>query len=174
MSSLVNMVIGLWRGADGKVAEVVYEQRGELTGPSSRESVHALKPPRAHFQTAIEHDDNSRVLLPVDEIAHILPDKTGVLVIFDRNRQPPEGLTYCPPPNNAAIFNADGSLRFQLQNPFGVWGSFRAALHNRRADGVIELGVRVCPSDYPACETVYVVDGSTPDLSKQLPRWVRD
>lgn len=174
MSSLVSKVIGLWRGADGQVAEVVYEQGGELTGPSSRVSVHALKPPRVHFQTAIEHDDESRVLLPVDEIANILPDRTGVFVIFDRNRPSPEGLLYCPPPNNAAIFNADGSLRFQLQNPYGAVGSFRAALHNRPADGVVELGVRVCPSHYPACETVYLVDGSTPDLSKQLPRWVRD
>lgn len=115
-----------------------------------------------------------RVLLPTNEIAHILPDRSGVLVLFKADDAPRGELTHYAPPGNAAIFNADGSIRFQLQNPFGAVGSFRAALHNRLANGVVELGVRVCPSDYPACETVYTVDGSTPDLIKQLPRWVRD
>ncbi|MCU4121198.1 hypothetical protein N8A90_19140, partial [Variovorax sp. N23] len=104
----------------------------------------------------------------------ILPDRSGVLVLFKADDAPQGELMHYAPPNNAAIFNADGSLRFQLPNPFGASGSFRAVLRNRRPDGAIELGVRVCPMSYPVCETVYVLDGSTPDISKQMPRWVRD
>ena len=76
--------------------------------------------------------------------------------------------------NNAAILNADGSLCFQLLNPHGADGSFRTVVQNTRPDGVVELGVRACPMSYPVCESVYVLDGSTPDISNQVPRWVRD
>ena len=173
MSALVSKVVGLWRGADGKTAEVAYEG-SDKSGPENWATVYALIAPRINYQTAIELDEGVRILLPTNEIGHVLPDRSGVLVLFKADRAPQGNLMHHLPPNNAAIFNADGSLRFQLQNPFGASGSFRAALRNRRSDGVVELGVRVCPMSYPVCETVYVLDGSTPDISKQLPRWVRD
>lgn len=173
MRVLVSKVLGLWRGADGKTAEVGYEG-SDRDHPRRWADVDALLEPRMQFQTAIELDDGTRVLLPTNEIAHILPDRSGVLVLFKADDAPQGELMHYAPPNNAAIFNADGSLRFQLQNPWGKYGSFRAVLHNRRPDGVIELGVRACPMSYPVCETVYVLDGSTPDISKQMPRWVRD
>ena len=173
MSSLVKQILVKWRVSDGRLFELIYEGEDEDLF-NDHKILDPYPRPLAMVEVFLRLDDATKIVLPVDEIPHILPDRTGVLVIFDRNRPSAEGLLYCPPPNNAAIFNADGSIRFQLQNPFGAVGSFRAALHNRLANGVVELGVRVCPSDYPACETVYTVDGSTPDLIKQLPRWVRD
>jgi hypothetical protein len=122
----------------------------------------------------LELSDDTRTILSTTEIAHILPDRTGVLVLFDSNKPAPARSVHFVAPNNAAIFNADGSLRFQLKNPWGEEGTFRAVVQNHRSDGSVELGVRACPRSYPVCETVYMVDGTTDDLSKQLPRWVRD
>ncbi len=173
MTGLIRRVIGLWRGADGAMAEVVYDGNGPF-GPDSWLAVDALLAPKTHYQTVIELDIGERVLLSTNEIADILPDRTGVLVVFGLSKTPPLDMILFGPPHNAAIFNADGSLRFQLKNPWGEAGVFRAVVQNHRSDGSVELGVRACPKSYPVCETVYVVDGSTDNLGKQLPRWVRD
>lgn len=173
MNLTVSKVIGCWYGSNGQTAEVIYES-AQPFGPESWEAVDLLLEPRKHYRTDIELVGGCRVELPVNEIATILSDKSGVLVLFTPSRQSDAGLIHFDPPNNAAIFNADGSLRFQLKNPFGEHGSFRAVLRNHLLDGSYELGVRACPMEYPACETVCIVDGSTDDLSQQTPRWVRD
>lgn len=176
MNALVNKVIGLWRGATGDLAEVVYEG-GNEGGLEKWIAVQSLIAPCINYQTEIELQDGRRVSLPANEIAHILPDRTGVLVLFSKSLasfDSAEELIHCAPPDNAAVFNADGSLRFQLKNPAGKNGSFRAVVSLSLADGTRGLGVRACPKDWPACEDVYVVDGSTDDLSRQIPRWVRD
>ncbi|MGO4391882.1 hypothetical protein AB4Z46_11060 [Variovorax sp. M-6] len=172
MSALVSKVIGRWLGANGCLAEVVYEG-SNVSGPERWAAVDSLPAPVVRLETQVELSDGSRRGLGVGGIAHLLPDHTGVLVVFV-SAKPPAGLIFFDAPNNAAIFNADGSLRFQLKNPWGEHGSFRAVVSNPLPNGSFELGVRACPRSYPVCEDVYIVDGSTDDLSKQIPRWVRD
>lgn len=177
MNGLVNRVIGLWQGEDGQLAEVVYEGDDSQSGSERWRAVDGLKAPCIRLRTRLELSDGQRVILPIDEIAHILPDRTGVLALFDEGRvslDASDDLLNCSPPDNAAVFNADGSLRFRLKNPAGKDGRFRAVVSLSLADGTRGLGVRACPKDWPVCEDVYIVDGSTDDLSKQIPRWVRD
>lgn len=67
-------------------------------------------------------DDGSEVDLPVMQIAEILPDCIGVMVIFDAKKPPViEGSPDFHAPHNAAIFNADGGLRFRLSVPQGLY-----------------------------------------------------
>ena len=113
-------------------------------------------------------------MLVLDDLPHLLPNRTGVLIVFASSTPLPHASVHFLPPHNAAVINADGSLRFQLKNPCGDEGSFRTVVSHRFPDGSFEVGVRACPRSYPACETVYIVDGTTDDLSKQTPRWVRD
>ncbi|MET3391087.1 hypothetical protein ABIC33_001726 [Variovorax sp. 1140] len=177
MNGLVSKVIGLWQGADGQLAEVVYEGDDSQGGIERWRAVDSLKAPCIRLRTRIELNDGRRVTLAIDEIAHILPDRTGVLVLFSNRRRPldaSDDLVHFALPDNAAVFNADGSLRFRLKNPAGKDGDFRAVVSLSLADGTRGVGVRACPKDWPSCEDVYVVDGSTDDLSRQIPRWVRD
>lgn len=97
MISLVNRVVGLWRGADGQTAEVVYEG-SDLSGPDRWIAVDALAVPCVRIQTVMELKDGTRVLLPTNEIAHILPDRSGVLVLFKADDAPQGELMHCAPP----------------------------------------------------------------------------
>ena len=173
MTALVCKVSGIWRGDDGNMAEVGY---GRTDGGRRNhwDAVDALKEPRVKLRTVIELEDGLRVILPTNEIAYILPDKSGVLVLFDDDKSVQDGCISFSAPGNAAIFNSDGSLRFGLKNPEGKDAHFRAVVSLTLSDGSEGIGVRACPKVYPACEYVYVVDGRTDDLSKELPRWVRD
>ena len=58
-------------------------------------------------------------ILPIANIIEILPDRTGFVVIYDKNPDKfSEAISYpwfFEYPNNAAVYNADGSLRFQIK-----------------------------------------------------------
>ncbi len=168
----ISRIIGRWRGSDGHVAEVVHEG-SHASGSDRWAEVDNLRAPVTRLNTAVDLTTGERVILPAIEIAHLLPDATCVLVLFEPSRETAGDIRFAPP-HNAAIFNADGSLRFQLKNPAGEDGIFRAVVLLTLPDGSRGLGVRACPRSYPSCESVYLVDGSTDDLSKQVPRWVRD
>lgn len=174
MSLAILKTVGLWRGSDGKEAEVDIDLGGADWYRPDWTNVDLLLEPRTRYQTAIVLENGERVLLPTNETPRILPNRTGVLVIFEAKKAAPEKCLSLSEPDNAAIFSADGSLRFRLKNPAGKDGSFRAVVSLSLADGTPGLGVRACPKDWPVCENVYVVDGTTDDLSKQIPRWVRD
>lgn len=171
MSALISKVIGVWRGANGALAEVVYDNGGGHGGDWS--AVDALEKPLKSIHVVCELDDRQRIVLPFDDIGGMLPNRTGILVVFEEHPQANQGSLYFPVPDNAAIFNADGTLRFRLKNPCGVSGSFRGLQKIHKADGSWQAGVRACPMDWPTCDNVYVVDGSTPDLSQQTPIWMR-
>ena len=172
-TSHVSKIIGLWRGNDGSLVEVSYGGV-ETESPNFRNAIDALKEPRVRLRTMMELNDGSRINLPANETAHILPDAPGVLVLFDDGVFPGDDSLSFPAPGNAAIFNSDGSLRFRLKNPEGKHAHFRAVVALSMPDGSRGVGVRACPKDHSACEYVYAVDGSTDDLSMQAPRWVRD
>ncbi|CDN89978.1 MULTISPECIES: hypothetical protein [Hydrogenophaga] len=102
------------QGADGERAQVVIDGSNEA-GELRWAAVKALKPPKKEVETALIRDDGTYVPLPFCELAWLLPDRTGVLVIFRPGSYThPNGSDVFPRPNNAAIFNADGSLRFQV------------------------------------------------------------
>ena len=57
--------------------------------------------------------------IPISNIVEILPDRTGFVVIYDNKPNKFSEATSYPwffeYPNNAAVYNADGSLRFQIK-----------------------------------------------------------
>lgn len=67
--------------------------------------------------------DGSSYEIPFSETISVLPDRTGFITIFgDKPSEFSKIKTYpyfFEKPNNAAIYSADGSLRFQLTKPIG-------------------------------------------------------
>lgn len=92
-------------------------------------------------------NNGNEIALPIDEVLNLLPDQTGVLVVF--NKEPSkfsevkEEPYFFKQPHNAAIYNIDGSLRFRLKNPLG--------------EGTFILGINgSSPIKYPECLGVLV------------------
>ncbi|CZF86962.1 hypothetical protein [Grimontia marina] len=95
----------------------------------------------------------------------VLDDRSGVLVIHNVDDDRAD-YSFLPPPNNAAIFNADGSLRFVLENPLtGCPGelNFFRAVDVKDENGEKALGICIAVARGQGLET-FLVDGSTPDL----------
>ena len=67
----------------------------------------------------IKLGDNQEIFIPVANIIELLPDRTGVVVIYKEHPSKFSEATSYPwffkYPNNAAVYNADGSLRFQIE-----------------------------------------------------------
>jgi hypothetical protein len=114
-TAFVHQVSLLWEGCDGTRATVI-SQRSPMDAIESWRDVDQLKPPKRQLETALVLDDGTYVPLPFDDLAWILPDRSGVLVIFNPGSYThPDGGDIFPFPNHAAIFNADGSLRCQVR-----------------------------------------------------------
>jgi hypothetical protein len=173
MIELISKVVGVWQGAGGQQAEIIYDGPGGLS-KERWEAVDRLPSPRRSVQTFLVLDSGRWIALPCNELAHILPDRPGVLVVFGEQMGVIPNVADVSPPHNAVVFNADGSVRFVLQNPFGNGATFRRAERWTTSEGAWNLGVRACPKSYPTCEQVYVVTGAASDLCKQVPRWVPD
>ncbi|MEZ8824086.1 hypothetical protein AB6E04_06970 [Vibrio amylolyticus] len=102
-------------------------------------------------------------------LVKLLDDKSGVLVIHDVNDDVTD-CSFLPPPNNAAVFNADGSLRFILQNPLtdvsGELNFFRAD-SVKKENGEYGLGICIAVARGQGIES-FLVDGTTPDLKNVI------
>lgn len=72
--------------------------------------------------------------------AKMLADRSGVLVVYPKEPSPIDRDFYLPPPHNAAIFNADASLRLTLLNPNERKGWYIHAAHREKMN---EIGVTV-------------------------------
>ena len=70
----------------------------------------------------IIYEDGSEFILPISEIMEVLADRSGFMVIYGRvpSRFSKEKKYpwFFDRPNNAAIYNANGNLRCQIQNPW--------------------------------------------------------
>jgi hypothetical protein len=172
MSGLIIQTGSVFESADGKQAEVIYEGSDE-DGLDKWKRIESLKKPRKLLETFMILNDGYRVRIPVKQVPHILPDKTGVLVIFEESESESSYFISFDYPDNAAIFNADGSLRFRLKNPWKSSASFRR-VQLISDDGTTKLGVRACPMNAPNCDEVYIVDGSTAELSTHHLRFMPD
>lgn len=114
MSLLIEQVGTLYQGAHGRRAELIVDG-------SQLDSIHAaqdrrnLEPPKGEIESFIILTDGTRVTLPFCGIAYRTPDHTGVVAIFEPGQYlNAQGEDMFPRPHNAAIFNADGSLRCQV------------------------------------------------------------
>ena len=73
------------------------------------------------LEKKIIYEDDSEYILPIAENIHVLSDRTRFLIIFSEKpsklSQNSEYPMFFLRPNNATIYNADGSLRHQLIVP---------------------------------------------------------
>ncbi|MCK6265876.1 hypothetical protein KP803_21700 [Vibrio sp. ZSDE26] len=95
----------------------------------------------------------------------LLNDRSGVLVIHNVEEDMSD-YSFLPPPNNAAVYNADGSLRFILQNPLtnrpGELNFFRAG-SLKKENGEYGLAICIAVAQGQGME-VFSIDGTTPNL----------
>lgn len=70
----------------------------------------------------IIYQDGSEYILPVTASMQVLSDRSGFIIIYDvkpgKFSQETTYPWFFEPPHNAAVYNADGSLRFQLKSPW--------------------------------------------------------
>lgn len=173
------------QGADGERAHVVVDGSSE-SGELRWAAVRALKPPKQEIETALVLDDGTYVSLPFTELAWILPDRTGVLIIFNPGSHThPDGSDVFPYPNNVAIFNADGSIRCRVQfadvpvlsTRYVVGLPFtRTVTHEELPIGrlgepinppIVQFGVLVGTREHPP-ERFYVLNTETGELTDGL------
>lgn len=132
-----------------------------------------LAPPKGEVESFLILTDGTRVTLPFCCIAYRIPDKTGVVAIFEPGQcLNAQGEDMFPRPHNAAIFNADGSLRFQLKANglvHRIAAFHGGAMPDRYAN---HMGVLIAAHDEAQPEWVYAVDLTQPEL---IPtgQWVR-
>ena len=192
---LVSKTGWVFRGANG-VEAIVFTDGDDRDGDTLWFNVRALPKPKVTLGAQMWLDDGEMIRLPFKSQASILPDRTGVLVWFESGEYVnPDGTEVFPKPNNAAIYNADGSLRFQLRLPQGDYPTGRiGGIHSGSvpSDDAIRsfltrygipldnmpesfddmLGVVVATHHDSYPEWVYLVDPSSPEL---IPtgQWVR-
>lgn len=174
MKNLLSQVINVWRGADGSTAENILDG-GVLDAIASFEAVDCLPNPARPIATYLLLSDGTRSDLPFVGRAYMLLDRTGVVAIFEPGQYTkPDGIDHFPEPNNAAVFNVDGSLRFQLTVPKGALVHRIAAFHGGAmpAKWANYMGVLVATHADAPPEWVYAIDPSNPELIA-TGQWVR-
>lgn len=161
---------------DGKVFEDFFDWKGNMTELEVRKAQAAYFEihPIVKVEKYIVLDGGQQVILPFVNIPKILPDRTGVLVVFEQH---PSKFSCCEAPwffdfpSNAAIYNADGSLRFQLHNPAGS-DSYIGAVHTgAMPDHPDTLGVLVGTVGHDP-EWLYLVDCNNPEIIS-TGKWIR-
>ncbi|MBK5529028.1 hypothetical protein JFT91_14385 [Pseudomonas sp. TH08] len=162
--------------ADGSVFESFYDWQGHRTDfeVEMAQVKYRRVSEAVELRTYIVSDKGSEIIFSAAGIPCILPDRTGVLVVFDEESSELDS-PYAPwffvYPHNAAIYNTDGTLRFQLHNPHGK-GSYIGAIHSgAMPEHPNTLGVLIGTVGHDP-EWLYLVDPETPKL---IPtgKWIR-
>lgn len=174
MNAKISKVVATWANDAGDSAEVIYSGDG-AHAEDSWDGVEHILPPRREVQLNLLLDSGQQVVLPFTGIAKILPDKSGVVAIFDPGQYVnPDGTDHFPYPNNAAIYNADGSLRFQLIVPrvgvHRIGGFHGGGMPEKYKDCI---GVVIATHSNAPPEWVYAVDPNSPTLisTRAWTRW---
>jgi len=162
--------------ADGTIFESFYDWQGRRTDfEVEMAQVKYVRVSKVvEIRKYMVSDAGSEVLFSAAGIPCILPDRTGVLVVF--NEEPSrfnssEAPWYFGCPHNAAIFNVDGALRFQMHNPYGE-GSYIGAIHSgAMPEHPNSLGVLVGAVGHDP-EWLYLVDPDSPELIS-TGKWIR-
>lgn len=146
----------------------------------------ALPVPRVAVGTEFHLENGQRARLPFAELAWRTPDRTGALVIFKSGAYVnADGSDIYPAPNNAAIYNADGSLRCQvlfagkpvmsadyiIERPFTRTIAHTTLPMGRRGDPInppiVQFGVLVGTKEHPP-ESFFVLNTETGELTDGL------
>lgn len=162
------------RGANG-VEAIVFVDGDERDGDLRWAEVKSLPPPKVELGSEIWLDGDERIRLPFNALPWILPDRTGVLVLFKEGEYTnSDGSDVFPKPNNAAIYNADGSLRFQLKLPAGTAADRIGGVHSGSMPEKFKdmMGVVIATHHESYPEWVYAIDPSQPELI-DVRQWVR-
>jgi hypothetical protein len=117
----INKVIHITQYYDQKKFE--YIEYPELDFDTSKAKlIHSKFAEVEKIEKKIIYEDGSEFILPISEIMEVLPDRSGFMVIygktpsrFSKEKNDP---WFFDRPNNAAIYNANGSLRCQIKNPW--------------------------------------------------------
>ncbi|HEX4552165.1 hypothetical protein [Pseudomonas sp.] len=112
--------------------------------------------------------------IPILEVLNILPDRTGFLVVFEKEPSRfsvPVAPWFFSYPDNAAVYNSDGSLRFQLHNIYGQDGYIGAMHSGAIPDHPDKFGVLVGTVGHEP-EWLYLVDPNSPELIF-TGKWIR-
>jgi len=176
VNQLISEIRAMWEFDDGLLFEGFRRWDGTSTSfeDTKRNLLYALEHVVVGFEQYLVLENGVEVRLPVHETAYILEDRTGVLVVF--NEKPskfstPEFPWFFNCPNNAAIYNADGSLRFQLESTHGT-GSYIGAVHDAATpENPNALGVLVGTLGHDP-EWLCLVDPESPQL-KPTGKWIR-
>ena len=161
---------------DGRLFEEFVRWDGVCTSfdDTKNSMLYAQKHAVVRFERYLVFEDGVELRIHVSEMPYILADRTGVLVVFNETLSK-FGISEFPwffnSPNNAAIYNSDGSLRFQLQSAHGV-GSYIGAVHYTRTPvDPNALGVLVGSVGHDP-EWLYLVDPDSPKLIS-TGKWIR-
>ena len=182
--SLISKVGLVKRAWDGQEA-TVFTDGDNRDGVERWAAVQALPEPRVEVATELCLENLQRVRLPFTELAWVLPDRTGVVVIFKKGSYVnADGSDVFPMPNNAAIYNADGSLRCQVQfsgatasadyiieRPFTRTITHKTLPIGRRGEPIdppiVQFGVLVGTRDQPP-EKFFVLNTESGELTDGL------
>lgn len=172
---LIEKVALRFRGANC-IEAIVFVDGDPRYGDERWADVNALPTPCVVLGSEIWLEGEEKVALPFEALPSILPDRTGALVLFKEGEYTnPDGSDVFPKPNNAAIYNADGSLRFQLKLPAGKIADRIGGIHSggmpEKFKDMMGVVIATHPESYP--EWVYAVDPSQPELieTRQWVRW---
>ena len=161
---------------DGQLLEQFVRWDGVCTGfdELKKNMIYAQEHRVVSVKQVLVLNSGVEISMPVHERLNLLPDRTGVLVVFDKEPSKfscPEAPWFFGFPNNAAIYNADGSLRFQLYNPEGE-NSYIGAIHTgAMPDHPDTLGVLVGTVGHDP-EWLYLVDCNSPEIIS-TGKWIR-
>ena len=169
----VIQVSAMWQDINGtnEIGEQYYRNPYVSSSADNEEQLTGFVTPMKLLGFKLYLSNSKFTFLKVKHLPRILPDQTGVLVIFQSEPKKGEGFDYYPPPNNAAIYNADGSLRGVLKIPQPNDGCWIGGLHGGEAvdpkyKGMLRLVIAPHPDAYP--EWVYAVD---PDQLELIPTY---
>lgn len=149
--------------ANGVIATQLINGEG-VDSFESFESIKHLPVPMRTIASQMWLDSGEIVKLPYNERTYIIPDRTGVFMRFGDNS---EGLKEFPKPNNAAIYNADGSLRFQLKVPKNwtvdrICGLHAHNINSGEYAGMMKVLIATSSLHHPDC--AWVIDPNQPEL----------
>lgn len=176
MKALINKVVTVIELDDGVVFERFVSWDGGSTSfdDIKKYILYSARHKVIKRRQCLVLDNGMEVDIPVLESLNILPDRTGVLVVFEKNPSKfsiPNAPWFFSYPDNAAIYDSDGSLRFQLHNTYGEDGYIGAVHSGAMPENPNALGVLIGAVGHDP-EWLYLVDPNNPDL---IPtgKWIR-
>jgi hypothetical protein len=99
-----------------KTVEIIFDSVNDKDTIAEWKKAEDFQHPLFRLNNVLLLEDGTRVQLDTCARPTILRDRSGVMVISNES-DAKHGLRHFEAPNNAAIYNADGTLRFQLISP---------------------------------------------------------